>query len=494
MAAGEKVLVSLVKCQGCSINFSDDLKPRNLPCGHVLCTPCTESLLVDEKPCLECGEKQGKGETDIPPVNYPLLRVSRYSSKKEITIVSDNVIMLSADISELDQKKDLWKCNVHGNPNMLFCRSCYLWICVNCLVIDHPMLPRGGCRVLQLHDAKDQINKKYEEVVANIQNDMKTMIEDFNPDFGMHDFCLKHCTGERSHLRLLEKLEPLVFGKREENNEEVKKVKGNLKRMTDSFHATHSPEEITASCKELLQFQQESKAIIAQGKESLLTLRPLIMGHFCMEIKRLAEGRVPIYATLQEDGIQRWSRLCLVQELLLLYALNDGTPPSDGIIIPYKYMEMLMENDYKTVFLEVAAEEEPVSGRVLVKLENYNDMSKQMFLMCSGRGGTSYRDTQIFKEEEGSLSLGLSERNDDTREDTLGRARTLRAGTVLGHDSSNEFHIITRQHKTVLAGIFGFVMQGLRVIREVAKLQQVSKSFIKDCGVFIEMKPANDYT
>ncbi|XP_066988519.1 uncharacterized protein [Macrobrachium rosenbergii] len=496
-------LVPLFRCQGCSSNFSDECHPKSLVCGHTVCTPCTEALLEGEKPCPECFQKQRRIKDLEPQVNYQLLRASRYAGIKEINIGGLNSTILSADFSKYHNKQDLEKCVVHDSPKVLFCLSCSSWVCENCIVLDHPTLPRGSCRVIQLTDAIDKIRTKYEEVAAHVLKEIETMKDDFELEYGMHDLCLKHCTQERSHLRLLEELKPLLLGKREENDEEVRKAQGRLKELTDSFRPTNALEGMAGSCKGLLDFQEELKAIITQEKERLTSPRPIMVEHFRMEIKRLAEGREPLYATLQENGRHRWARVALKDQTLLLYALNEGKSPSDGVTLPYKFMETLLENRKKTVFLELEADGEPLQGRVFIQLLADGPLEQQMFLMGSGKKDVSFRNTRFFQDKEGYLSGGVYHKPDGSKGGTivpdLGDCCTTTVykgmktlGAVVGHKSSTKFHFILGRSKDHIFDVVGFVKQGLHVIKAAAKLEPVTKCYVKDCGIFIPVRTVTD--
>ncbi|XP_066988520.1 uncharacterized protein [Macrobrachium rosenbergii] len=493
----------LLRCQGCSSNFSYECQPKNLSCGHTLCTPCTEALLAGEKPCPECFQTHQRSKDGEPQVNYQLLRVSRSTGIKEINTGGVNSAMLSADFSQYHNKQDLGKCVVHDSPKALFCLSCSSWVCENCIVLDHPTLPRGPCRVIQLTDAIDKIRTKYEEVAAHVLKEIETMKDDFELEYGMHDLCLKHCTQERSHLCLLEELKPLLLGKREENVEEVRKAKGRLKELTDSFRATNAPDGMAGSCKGLLDFQEELKAIIEKEKNSLVLPRPKMVEHFRMEIKRLAEGREPLYATLQENGRHRWARLALKDQTLLLYALNEGKPPIGGVTLPYKFVETLLENRKRTVFLELKADGEPLQGRVFIQLLTDGSLEQQMFLMGSGKKDVSFRNTRFFQDEEGFLSGGVYHMPDGSKGGTIvpeiedcwaiSVYKGMKSlGAVVGSKTSTKFHFILGSSKNHIFNVVGFVKQGLHVIKAAAKLEPVTKCYVKDCGVIIPVRTVTD--
>ncbi|XP_064098291.1 uncharacterized protein LOC135209561 [Macrobrachium nipponense] len=492
-------LVPLFRCQGCSSNFSDESQPRNLSCGHALCTPCTEVLLAGEKPCPECFQQHKRNKVGELQVNFPLLKVIRSVGIKEINIGNVNSTILSADFSQHHSRQDLRKCVVHDSPKVLFCLSCSSWVCENCIVLDHPNSPRGFCRVIQLTEAIDKIRTKYEEVASQVLKEIETMKDDFELEFGMHDLCLKHCTQERSHVHLLEQLNPLLLGKREENDEEVRKAKGRLKELADSFRATNAPEEMTVICKGLLDFQEELKAIITQEKERLTSPRPIMVEHLRMDIKKLAEGREPLYATLQENGRHRWAKVALKDQALLVYALNEGQPPSDSVTLPYKFMETLLENRKQMVFLELEADGENLQGRVFIQLQGEGPMQQQMLLMCSGKKDASFRNTRLFKDEEGYLSGGVYHNADGSKGGTivpdLGHcwAPTVykgmkTSGAVVGSKTSTKFHFILGRSKGHIYDVVGFVRQGLHVLKAAAKLEPVTKCYVKDCGIFIPVR------
>lgn len=66
-------------CIICEEDYSDDIIPRNLGCGHSLCTVCTDKIILSDtdKTCPECRQPISAKSASNLNVNYPLLRLAR---------------------------------------------------------------------------------------------------------------------------------------------------------------------------------------------------------------------------------------------------------------------------------------------------------------------------------------------------------------------------------------------------------------------------------
>lgn len=147
-------------CQACHEDFSGR-NPMNLKCGHVICSSCVpQGLSVT---CPEC--RAVTNDTSTLSVNYPLARVLEYGS----IIKPPHESFCGA--AALPSWGETYPCRRHNNPVVQFCNSCQTWICQDCLVVDHPPLPRGSCRILEAGPAMESIRKAYSEGVHKLLED-----------------------------------------------------------------------------------------------------------------------------------------------------------------------------------------------------------------------------------------------------------------------------------------------------------------------------------
>ncbi|XP_064079026.1 uncharacterized protein LOC135196262 [Macrobrachium nipponense] len=498
-----EIAVPLLKCTSCLGTYGDVKLPRNLCCGHSLCTGCIEKHLPDKLICLECSVEQKADKITSFPVNYQLLRVSRSTKTEEIHIPNDMSSSLAAKIPPSNPLLEDWKCTIHGSPLAMFCCTCNVWICEDCLVLDHVIPPRGVCKITGIAEAMERIKVKYGETGSDILKEIEAVKVQFDVDITLHDFCLKHCVKARSHIRLIKEAEPLLEGKRAENELEVNQVKERLKKLTDSANVT-TPDVLTHCCQDLLSFREDLKAFIETEQKRLLAPMQPILSHWRLDLKKLAEGIKPVYAIFGENQDCKWAEIAVRDNRLLLYSLNEGTPPSDGITVPYEYVKKLIPSSEPTIFLEIEVAEENLTGRVCVGLTWNCPLVRQMLLLCSGEKGISLKNTRFFKydKENGRLSGGDYENNDgtggtpiisglanETEEPCTTYFDQMKIGALLGEMTSTKFHFNFKVAAEELPYTIGYVKVGLKLLKAVTKLDLVSKTVIKDCGVCIPMNP-----
>ncbi|XP_068232317.1 uncharacterized protein [Palaemon carinicauda] len=502
-----KISIPLLKCTRCSGTYSDFRIPRNLSCGHSLCTACIEKDLPDKMICLECNEKQNTGDIYNFPVNYQLLRLSRSTNIEEMHIPGKMTLMSIAEEPFSDSLLKVCNCNVHNSPLALFCCTCNVWICQDCLVLDHVIPPRGVCKVIGIAEALERIRTKYGQTASHILKEIEDVKRKFEFEIQIHDICLKHCSKERSHVRLIEEIESLLAGKREENELEVIQAKARWQKLTDSAHeATLDVGQLTQCCNDLLVFQEDLKAVVVMERRRLSAAMHPMLKHWRLDLKKLAEGRQPVYALLEENEVCRWADVAVRDNRLLLYSLNEGKPPAGGVTVPYEYAKKLILSSEPTIYLEMKVAEENVSGRVYVRLTWDCPSVRQMLLMCSGEKGISLKNTGFFKydRESGLLSGGDYENNDgtggtpiisglaDEDEPCTTYHDRLKIGALLGEKTSTKFHFNFKVAEDELPYTIGYVSAGLKVLKAVIKLDLVSETVIKDCGVCIPMNPPQD--
>ena len=167
--------------------------------------------------------------------------------------------------------------------------------------------------------------------------------------------------------------------------------------------------------------------------------------------------------------------------------------------VQFEYVKRLIPKDHATVFFEVGTAEEEF-GRMYVKLVFDSALVQQMKLMCSGESGVSYKGTCFYNidEKEGLLKGGDYEKNDGTGGKPIFTAAELDdgfaecayeklTGVLVTDTHSTRFHFHLHNKKEYVRGIIGKVKVGIKLLKTLAKIQPITSSMIRDCGVFLPM-------
>ncbi|XP_063587887.1 RING finger protein 224-like [Penaeus indicus] len=117
-------------CTVCQERFSDTRTPRQLTCGHSICSPCVRGVIDNDRRCPECRRTFDATNPDDLAVNYQLLRLVR-------CLASGGPPQLLLDAGGV-REPDAGRCEAHGSLRFFRCMSCGAWVL--------PRLPRVGAR------------------------------------------------------------------------------------------------------------------------------------------------------------------------------------------------------------------------------------------------------------------------------------------------------------------------------------------------------------
>lgn len=173
-----------LSCSVCEEQYSDARVPRNLGCGHSLCTPCASEVLARDKKCPECRRAFSAASASHLPVNYPLLKLARTFgssasrsptlSARDYSLVEEQTFTgASADAAATPaesgsrssvsgvQSLDNGECPTHGARLYFRCMRCNVWVCQQCIAAYHLEPPRGQCRTLPLTQALAEMKRSH---------------------------------------------------------------------------------------------------------------------------------------------------------------------------------------------------------------------------------------------------------------------------------------------------------------------------------------------
>ncbi|XP_068202829.1 E3 ubiquitin-protein ligase TRIM65-like [Palaemon carinicauda] len=150
-----------LQCCVCIQIYSDRAPPKNLPCGHSVCSSCAEKLLRENRECPECRKQLKYRTADDLSTNIPLLRLCRLH--KFITCESEDLPPVSLDIKIPDLKPlaSEGTCSTHGHPLFFFCLPCDVVVCRGCLISDHPDQPYGRCIIRSIEEKRQKEVKSH---------------------------------------------------------------------------------------------------------------------------------------------------------------------------------------------------------------------------------------------------------------------------------------------------------------------------------------------
>ncbi|XP_066960571.1 uncharacterized protein [Macrobrachium rosenbergii] len=494
----------LVKCPICMEQYSEERVPRILTCGHSLCTNCTGDTLNGVKTCPECHEKLFADDVIEIPVNFPLLRLIRAlaEEKGEEELTETLVPAFPVDEPSTDQFSGVSNCDAHGSPMSFLCCTCSMWVCQDCLVVDHPVFPRGMCHILGISEAMAKIRSDHEICSNKILQVITNMKCNFDFETTIHEHCLQNCPAmQGGHRRLIKRIGSHLEKVERNNLIAVQKAKEFVENLTEEANTTMSAKEITSLGQELVNFEVKLKRHALKEKRRKMLVLQNVMEHLKLDLKILGKGKEPAHAILEEDEGCKWSRITIRDNRLLLYSLNEGKPPIQGINIPFEYARKMIPNERTTVFYEIGNEEE-VLGRVYVRLQNSSALARQVVLMCSGEKGVSYKGTCLYRYDKahGILEGGDYENNDGSGGKAIleGTAdcdsyseNWTSPGILTAIRCSTKFQFHVKRLKRNVHLVIGKVMEGLDVLQAAPDLQ-LGEVFVRDCGLFIPMSVDDD--
>lgn len=155
-------------CSVCQEQYEEGRRPpRNLGCGHSVCTSCVEQIIVrGGRKCPECRCHIRATTATALPINYPLLRLARaLATRVEVTTTP----------TPTENYNDAGECAAHLSRLTQRCMTCRVWVCGECLLVDHSVPPQGECRVVALRQALTLMKHSDVEPVIAMCRDLQQL-------------------------------------------------------------------------------------------------------------------------------------------------------------------------------------------------------------------------------------------------------------------------------------------------------------------------------
>lgn len=496
-----------LKCCVCDQDYSDDQIPRNLRCGHSVCSTCVDMLIPISKKCPECREHFRERSASELPVNYPLLRLSRIIALEKIDPNNLPQPKFPISYSSSESKQEAGKCSAHGCSMFFMCMRCSVWVCRDCLVIDHPDPPRGRCFILSIDDAINKITKSHTSNINKYIDESNDIKINLDKQIKMLNATMKHYKNSG-----------------EENDSESIKVRNQLKKQTENLVSSLSTlDSVTKALKEAKEKfsnvscpKDISKPMAESGecqsafekykekeneKENLNILNILLCGK--KDLKEVVEGGKPVFVVTEREGKVSWASIIWRDEHLLLYSLRDGVLPEGGLHLPFDLVRELVPVNSPAVFLEVGWRGE-VKGRTYIRMFGDTPRSRQTTFMCSGEKGPSYRNTRFYElaeESDGSILLrgGDYENNDGTGGCAIvpgifsggPHFHEAKAGLLVSWPSNELWRLccfdifLNDIPDSYDNSAHGMVEEGLDILKKAAEIKPITDTLVMDCGLVI---------
>ncbi|KAG7171573.1 uncharacterized protein LOC121862886 [Homarus americanus] len=511
-----------LNCSVCEERFSDNRIPRNLGCGHSLCTPCVSEVLARDKKCPECRRTFTTSSASELAVNFPLLKLARslYGTVTSLQLQAASVsapdptnsCTLVSSSATSGTELDAGRCRTHGSLLYLRCMRCNVWICESCVTSGHYEPPRGQCRVLPLPQALVQMKRTHLQTSSSkikFAEKLKRRIEKEVSSLGA--VREQHATTVGSLMAVIQEVEVVaaeVEASREDSKKrllEVEKVFVDLQHTKSIVKAAVTLEEMTAATVMAGECLTAVERCLLQDQHRNLPKVPKIVSLSKQTLRAVLDIGNYVYGSLEVDGRQLWARVTERDHLLHLHALKALDHPPLGLIVPFDTVRQLVPRESPSIFLEVAWAGQ-LRGRVYVRMFGDTPRCQQAQLLCAGERGVSYSNTSFYRVDHLNTPREILRGGDyENNDGTGGRALVngiisggvytteVTAGLVAGCSSEGFaslacFGIYLRDNPDHYdKSGFGIVTSGIETLKAAARRKTTAEAKVLDCGLVIPM-------
>ncbi|ROT78664.1 putative tripartite motif-containing 13-like [Penaeus vannamei] len=495
-------------CTVCQERFSDTRTPRQLTCGHSICSPCVRGVIDNDRRCPECRRTFDAANPDDLAVNYQLLRLVR-------CLASGGPPQLLLDAGGV-REPDAGRCEAHGSLRFFRCMSCGAWVCRDCLVLEHVGPPRGTCRVVSSSKAIAEMKEKHlqalrEESAALLQakslsaaqittiTTIKTNLKD--------TIARLRATINEEEL-YLQSLEDRAREARAKTDE-LEAQAETLREMANRMTSAETTMEVTNLGVEAEEAVRQTKRLVEREKEAQAHLLMKLNSRGLQNAREVVTSWPEVWGTQEVAGRQCWARVRLLDSLVHVHALQDAPPPASAVTVPFRILRSLLpEGNPPSVFLDLSwpgCE----TARIYVRLLRDSPRGSQFFLLCSGECGPTLKDATFQPPSPGESEATLSGRV-PLRKPVLGNLREevqpaargesrrqAEKGLVVGSYTANTFFHFFRSgrrctfHFRLHAGgaqgdaggaAIGTVTKGMNHLKFAVAHSRVSSVKVKDTG------------
>ncbi|XP_050715128.1 uncharacterized protein LOC126997929 isoform X1 [Eriocheir sinensis] len=526
---------SPAECPVCLTGYDGTVqRPRNLPCGHTVCTLCIDQLKVQGRvACPECCVSHAVPEGGKFPVNYSVeafMRMMRdaevapaaaaspppsagegkgaaaAAGKKEAATLSKKmrsflqeqeatVVAAITACREAQSQLNQYQTTLAGWGKRQKQLEDRLLGLVDQSRSAREVLQQGESRAA----AKEEELKKGEQGLQVVLETLRTLTTEQEAGAAMPE--VFRCTDEAEEAveecrecfpdAILVTIARKANVASSEALEAVQTVHAALETLTTEEPWAQSDSDTTV---------MDRVYLISTGSLTVEDLRSLTQPARCL----LQAGRV--FAVHQVEGQRRHARISLEAGQLCLHALKDLLLPLGAATL--QVSEVVPPSPPCTVFLDLSWLGS-APRRVQIRLSPDTPRGRQFILLCTGQRGPSFVNTRLFevsgKGEAGECVLGGDYESNNGRGSSVllpgldegDYRRSGRAGDVFGQErldltcdyveECGHFGIKTRDDLNDAGNllVFGEVVDGLHVVAEAAQHWDIKEVTVADCGVVL---------
>ncbi|XP_063855614.1 uncharacterized protein LOC135097614 isoform X3 [Scylla paramamosain] len=522
-------------CPVCLTTFDDTLRrPRTLPCGHTVCSPCIDGLKQQGAvTCPTCRVSHAVPEADqfpisyiteglirrlrrlaslpaepgkqaAPPVTRPAPKATTGLSKRAQSLLQEQEVKVLAAIRSCQEEQSQlaeylttlggWSSRQQRLQDELQ------------TLVDQSKSAREAVRreEFRVEGRQEEVQQKEQQLHAALQSlrtaatrqEAYEVIEDTDL-LVEKDSQTEGCLGVFPDVHAVTTVTKVAQASR-----------AALQAATAAAAATQAALEAVgtaaaASGDSSLPAALAEASSIADRLQALLA--PPLTAEDLHSLTQRGRGLVEaglVFAVHDVEGQTRHARISLEDGSLYLHSLQAQALPN--VTATLQMGEVVPAAPPCEVFLDLAWPGS-VARRVVVSLPKDTPRGRQFMLLCSGQRGACYANTRLFEVmdegQPGECVVGGDYQTGDGR----GGAALLphldqgeywlsgKAGAVWWWPWRDDpacgaqFSIIARdrQRGSIWCGVFGQVVRGLEVVQEAARHRPITEVTVVQCGVVL---------
>ncbi|XP_069176601.1 uncharacterized protein [Procambarus clarkii] len=508
-------------CSVCFIDYDDNqLRPRNLPCGHTFCSQCIDNAIKNgQLSCPSCRAQHTATAATQFPISYAVEAFVR--KLKNIQLTTEEVVPAKPSEGPARGISKTLRSLVQEQKNII---SSLITSC-------EEVLSQLGKYRGQLGDWKTHHLQLQDRLYALLEENKSAMKLLELEDTSVVDMTIQGEEGKTQLQAMLGSLDtvntPQEVGttidtadgckikvedwlqKCQELFPDVKTVHTSVKvqetirealeMMTTETGATADPVHLGDSASSIMNKVQEITGEIPQKPLTAEDLRRRMRE----PVKRLVEAGRVLAVQEDQDG-RRSARITLQDGQLYLHPLLHQPTPAHAHTLQESEVVGVLDPSCTLVFLDLGWAGS-TRGRVTIRLTPDTPLARQFVLLCTGQRGHTYRNTKLLqvcdKGQPDEYVVGGDYESNDGKggapllPDLQGQYRESgRAGAVFccddpGDPRSAQFAITTRdlQDGDQWSDVFGDVVSGLDVVRAAVNHSDITEVTVVDCGVVLPL-------
>lgn len=499
-------------CCVCQERYDETRTPRNLGCGHSVCTPCVQEIINRNRKCPECRRPFYATMASALPVNYPLLRLSRTLAALSLQQGQQAAAGPSTSSTRSPRKADAGECAAHVSRLVMRCMPCKVWVCKECLVMDHVVPPDGNCLILPVDQALEEMKKSHMEIISTmyltlqgLKNEVANEIAQLENNKSLHDDTV-------SSLRQILQGELDVIQEVEAKKKEATDKMSEVDSWVESLKEAEAGILKAATVRELANAKLAARDCLAnvetqvqREKQRQTSVNMTVPQFGPQNLRGVLQMVKMMYVVDESNGERKWARVSVHDCLLHLHVLTHNPPPPTSLIFSYSSVRSLLPQESPSTFLDLGWEGH-THGRVYLRMLGDTLRGQQFVLLCSGEKGPSYSKTRLFDVDRVGDKGEIIRGGDYENNNGTGGAAIIEGvfsgneylkeavpGLLVGAHASQTarlgvFGVILSAwpHKKTDTG-FGVVTSGLGTLRSAARHSPITDITVENCGVVIPL-------